>query len=183
MSTPLKLRAVDEDDLAVLGTCLQDALVPVHDMCFLAGERRFVMVANRFRWEGLKPAAGGGEAPEAKAADAPEGPYERVHCGITFEHVARVQTRGFTPGSERDAGRLLEVLTILPEEGALTLVFAGGAAVRLEVERIEVFVEDVDEPWPTLWRPQHPVEDGPTEDDEVEDGPIDEGLDRGGGTR
>jgi hypothetical protein len=178
MSTPLKLRAVDEDDLAVLGTCLQDALVPVHDMCFIGAERRFVMVANRFRWEGLKPAARRGEGPEAKTADEPEGAYERVHCGITIEHVARVQTRGFTPGSETDAGRLLEVLTILPEEGALTLVFAGGAAVRLEVERIEVFVEDVDEPWPTLWRPHHPFDEGP-----VDEGPVDEGVDRGGGTR
>ncbi|MEE8562657.1 MAG: DUF2948 family protein, partial [Alphaproteobacteria bacterium] len=53
MSTPLKLRAVDAEDFAVLGACLQDALVPVQDMRFLGEENRFVMVANRFCWENL----------------------------------------------------------------------------------------------------------------------------------
>jgi hypothetical protein len=75
--------------------------------------------------------------------------------------VKGVQARGFTPGAPADQGRLLEVLTILDEDGELTLVFSGGAAVRLSVDEVEVFVQDMDEPWPTLWRPTHPVEDEP----------------------
>jgi len=161
MSTPLKLRAVDADDLAVLGACLQDALVPVQDMLFLGEENRFVMVVNRFCWENLAPEEGSGGSADA-------GSYERVHCGITFEHVNRVEARGFTPGAAADQGRLLEVLTILAEGGVLTVVFSGGAAVRLNVGAVEAFIQDMGEPWPTLWRPHHPVE---------------EELDRDGGTR
>ena len=193
MSTPLKLRAVDAEDLAVLGACLQDALVAVQDMRFLGEEDRFVMVVNRFCWENLGPGArlapgegageespGEGAGEESPGEGAREGSpgegaestaaesYERVHCGITIEHVSRVEARGFTPGAPADQGRLLEVLTILAEDGELTLVFSGGAAVRLNVETFEVFVQDMDEPWPTLWRPNHPVEDE---------------LDRDGGTR
>ncbi len=164
MPQPLKLRAVDEADVEVLGTCLQDALVPVHDMCFLAAEKRFVLVANRFCWENLEQAASSG----GTAAEQPESRFQRVHCGITFEHVTRVQCKGFTPGAEGEKGRLLEVLTILPGEGELTVVFAGGAGVRLEIEKIEAFLQDIGEPWPTLWRPRHP---------------DDEALDRDGGTR
>ena len=148
MNTPLKLRAVDADDLAVLGACLQDALVPVQDMRFLDADNRFVMVANRFCWEKL--AAEEGDGPNS---------YERVHCGITFEHVNRVEARGFTPGAAADQGRLLEVLTIMAEGSVLTMVFSGGAAVRLEVGEVEAFVQDMGEPWPTMWRPHHPVED------------------------
>lgn len=155
MSTPLKLRAVDAEDFAVLGACLQDALVPVQDMRFLGEENRFVMVANRFCWEKL-------------AAEEGAGSYERVHCAITFEHVLSVEAKGFTPGAAADRGRLLEVLTIQAEGDVLTLVFSGGAAVRLRVERVEAFVQDMDEPWPTMWRPHHPVEDE---------------LDQDGGTR
>ena len=171
MSTPLKLRAVDAEDLAVLGACLQDALVPVQDMRFLGAENRFVMVANRFCWEKL--AAGTGTAPEAGARLAPEEgtgagagaqTYERVHCGITFEHVKKVEARGFTPGAAADQGRLLEVLTILADDGVLILVFSGGAAVRLRVDEVEAYVQDIDEPWPTLWRPHHPAEDEPDRD-------------------
>ena len=169
MPTPLKLRAVDDADVEVLGACIQDALVPAHDMCFLAEEKRFVLVANRFRWEKLEEtgASGGGE-PGETAAEQPQGRYQRVLCGITFEHVTRVQCKGFTPGAEGEKGQLLEVLTMLSGAGEVTLVFAGGAAVRLEIEAIEVFLEDIGEPWPTLWQPRHP---------------DDEALDRDGGTR
>jgi len=169
MPTHLKLRAVDDSDLEVMGACLQDALVPVHDMRFLADEKRFVLVANRFRWENLKEDAAsiGTEADEA-APERADNRYQRIHCGITFEHVTRAQFKGFAPGAEGQKGRLLEVLTILSDEGELTIVFAGGAAVRLEIEKIEAFLQDLGEPWPTLWRPRQP---------------SDEALDRDGGTR
>ncbi len=175
MSERLKLRAVDADDLAILGACLQDALVPVRDMCFLADERRFVMVANRFRWEKLRapdddaPQDGAPPKPPAEEAET----YERVHCGITFEHVKRVKSMGFAPGVAADQGRLLEVLTIIVEgneaEGQaltneVTVVFSGNTAVKLEVDAIEAFVQDVGEPWPTMWRPRHPVEDEPDQE-------------------
>jgi hypothetical protein len=156
VSEPLRLRAIDDEDLAVLAACLQDALVPAQDMRYLADEKRFVLVANRFCWERLPATglgAGGDGAPDA-------GPFERVHCGLTIEHVRRVQTRGFAEAGAGDSEKLYEVLTILAEPGAdsgavLTLVLAGEAAVRLEVDRIEVIAGDVGEPWPTLWRPDH----------------------------
>jgi hypothetical protein len=71
---------------------------------------------------------------------------------------------GFTPGAAADRGRLLEVLTIIVEGNELTMVFSQDAAVRLDVDTVEVFVQDMGEPWPTLWRPHHPVEDEPKTD-------------------
>lgn len=166
---PLKLRAVDADDVAVLAACLQDALVPVHDMRFLRDESCFVLVANRFRWEKV-PASlvdpVGATIVAETVADAGleaggDGRFERVHTALSIEHVKRCQTRGFDPHDPADTERLMEILTILAEDGALTLLFAGDAAVRLEVERIEVIVQDVGEPWPTMWRPIHPLDEPP----------------------
>jgi hypothetical protein len=34
----------------VVPACLQDALIPLNEMRSLPQERRFIMVANRFRW-------------------------------------------------------------------------------------------------------------------------------------
>ena len=48
---PLRLRAEDAEDLAVLSACLQDALVAVRDLAYDPGAGVFVLVANRFRWE------------------------------------------------------------------------------------------------------------------------------------
>lgn len=173
-SGPLKLRAVDEDDLSVLAACLQDALVPVHDMRFIREDASFVLVANRFCWEKLPPSAldalagqdsdadAAAEAEESTDAVEPDGRFERVHAALSIEHVKRCQTRGFSPNEPADAERLMEILTLMYEDGALTVVFAGGAAVRLEVDDIEVVVQDVGEPWPTMWRPSHPLDDEQT---------------------
>jgi hypothetical protein len=159
-SGPLKVRAVDAEDVAVLAACLQDALVPASDMRYLAAENRFVLVANRFCWERLPASA----LDPAAGADL-KGPFERVHCGLTFEHVTRVQTRGFDPAAEDADERLFEVLTILAESNpdggaALTLLFAGRVAIRLDAARIEILAQDVGDPWPTLWRPAHPFDAG-----------------------
>ncbi|MBV5335567.1 DUF2948 family protein, partial [bacterium] len=58
MNKPIKLRAEDEEDLAVISACLQDAILPVAEMCFERAARRFVLVANRFKWECADGAGG-----------------------------------------------------------------------------------------------------------------------------
>jgi hypothetical protein len=142
MDDPLKLRAEDEEDLAVISAILQDALVAVGEMTWLTEEKRFVLVANRFRWE--PPSAG-------RRQD-----FERCMSGLRIDGVKAVQRRGFTP---RDSERLLVLLAIRAEPGTLYLDFAGGSSIRLEVERILCHLDDLGEPWPTRWRPRHPVED------------------------
>lgn len=138
----LKLRAADEEDLAVLSTVLQDALVSVAEMVYQPEEKRFVLVANRFRWE-----------PEAGKERRN---FERILTGLRIDEVTTVRRRGFDP---RDQERILNLLAIRAEPGALRLEFAAGASIRLEVERILCHLDDLGEPWPTRWRPKHPVAD------------------------
>jgi hypothetical protein len=145
-SPVLKLRAEDADDLAVLSACLQDALVAVRDLAYLAEEERFIFVANRFRWEtGLRPLLR-------------EEPHQRVLCVVTFGTVTAVAYRGFR---RADEDRILCLLAIRSEggdRGAILLEFAGDAAIRLEAARIECRAKDLGEPWPTPWRPRHDEE-------------------------
>ncbi|HEV8016086.1 MAG TPA: DUF2948 family protein [Stellaceae bacterium] len=145
----LKLRAADAEDLAVISAILQDSLVTIGEMTYLPEERRFALVANRFRWE-----------PDAGPAQPKRGKAERVLTGICIDGVSAVSRRGFHP---RDSDRILSLLALrLEGEGAphaLILDFAGGSSVRLEVERIMCHLDDLGEPWPTRWRPKHPVAD------------------------
>jgi len=136
---PLRLRAEDLGDLTVIAAALQDALVPVGDMAWLRDEGSFVMAVNRFRWE----------------ADGEQ--HERVHAGLRFDKVEQVQYRGI---DHRDRGGFLELLTIACDEGRVVLHFAGGAAIRLEVEKLTCALADLDEPWPTAWKPGHEEEEG-----------------------
>jgi hypothetical protein len=166
---PLKLRAHDAEDLRALAACLQDALVPLADVAFLKAERRFVMIANRFLWEGA-PSAGpepepqpepqpepGGDARFEDAEDAAPGRvFERVNCGLCFDRVRKVRTRGLDL-KQRD--QILNLLTLTAAPGEITLVFSGGAEIRLEISQIRCHMEDLGEPWPTRWRPSHGLDD------------------------
>lgn len=142
MADPLKLRAEDEEDLAVISAILQDALVAVGEMAWLPAEKRFVLVANRFRWE--------------PSSTRPRQDFQRSMSGLRIDGVNSVQRRGFTP---RDSERLLVLLAIRSAPGALYLDFAGGSSIRLAVDRILCHLDDLGEPWPTRWQPRHPVED------------------------
>jgi hypothetical protein len=167
----MKLRARDAEDLQVIAAVLQDAILPVKEMAYLPEQKRFVLLFNRFKWEGLPR-----ELAEEAMTSAPdqtqveeEGDaafeevdettvFERVHAALTFDGVRNVQLRGI---DRKDSSRLLELLTIEPRDGEIALVFAGDAAIRLQTRKLRVHLEDMGEPWPTGNLPRH----GAPEDD------------------
>lgn len=154
---PLRLRAEDAEDLTVLAACLQDATLRCADMTFQPQQRRFALVLNRFRWEDERNA-------DAKRRLIRIDPHIRVAAGLHFDGVLKVQTSGIDRG---DGRAVLELLSIMaePADGAenpgavLTLVFAGGAAIRLEVECIDAQMQDIGTPFPVRRAPQHKVEE------------------------
>ncbi|QCN94558.1 DUF2948 family protein [Azospirillum argentinense] len=150
-ATPIRLRAQDAEDLKVVSACLQDAILPIGDMCFLPEEARFVLVANRFKWE-----TAGKRRPGPTADDDHLNPFERVNCGVRIEGVKAVKLRGL---DLKDRAQILELLSVEAADGALVLNFAGGACIRLESPSWTCFVEDLGEPWPTGCKPCHPLED------------------------
>jgi hypothetical protein len=145
---PLRLRAEDADDLAVISACLQDALVSVRDLAYDRDTRSFMLLANRFRWE-----SGGDRLTE-------ELPFERTLCGLAFDEVEGVAYRGFHRNEE---DRILCLLAIHPmleaSGGSIDLEFAAGATVRLRASEIRCRVRDLGEPWPTRWHPDHAADE------------------------
>ncbi|MBT5048846.1 MAG: DUF2948 family protein [Rhodospirillaceae bacterium] len=146
MPSLLKLLASDKQDLGVLSACLQDAVIAIREMTFLPGEKRFVFVANRFRWE------------DSDRSEPAEGTaiYERVHCGICFDGVTTVRQQGLV---QQRKGQIVSLLAIESDDGAIELLFSAGIVIRLEVDEILCHLQDLDEPWPTQWRPTHPLDD------------------------
>ncbi len=150
-ATPIRLRAQDEEDLKVVSACLQDAIVPIGDMCFLPDEARFVLVANRFKWETADQ-----PRPGPTADDDDLIPYERTHCGVRIEGVTGVKLKDI---DLKDRTQILELLSFEAVEGGVVLNFAGGGCIRLDGPKWTCFVEDLGEPWPTVCKPCHPLEE------------------------
>lgn len=134
---PLRLVAQDEEDLKVVSTLLQDAVLPVSELKYDARRRRFAALLNRFRWEDRKEAERAGRA------------YERVRSVLVVEDVRKVQSMGFDR-TEKDL--ILSVLSIsfAPGEdgmGRLSFTLAGDGAIALDVEALDLRLDDVTRPY------------------------------------
>jgi hypothetical protein len=136
----LKLSAIDADDLQVISAAVQDSLVAVRDCVFFNGEKRFVLLLNRFRWE---------------ADSTVETHYTRTHSALVFNEVNAVHHHRIPT---KDPDRVLALLSAVQEEdGSVMLRFAADRSIRLEIARLACHLGDVGEPWPTPWKPAHPA--------------------------
>lgn len=139
----LKLKVADLEDLDVVSSVLQDAVVPVADIDYFPERQCFALVASRFRWERNQV------HPSSKRG-------ERVLCGVTFHNVKGVVRKGLDKRRPGDFLSLLAIRNVANDQrSAVELVFSGDTAIRLDVTRLDCEVEDFGEPWPTLWRPSH----------------------------
>lgn len=140
MSKPLRLLAQDSDDVPVISALVQDAVVRPSEVSLDAKQRRFVLLMNRFRWE--------------EAEQEPR----RVRTALRIEGVMKAARKGWPASADQDAVLELLAVTVTPgEDGAATLDldFAGAAAVRLDVECVEIALEDLTDPWPARAKPAH----------------------------
>ena len=150
MADKLNLIVQDGEDLQIVSAHLQDAIARVGDISYLPGERRFALMFNRFRWESVT---------NKSVSDSDE--FERVRTGLHFDDVMAAKVHGI---SRANSDAVLELLSIGFVEteapaGELTLTFAGGGAIRLEVECVEGLMRDVSDPWPAKARPEHELDD------------------------
>lgn len=130
---PLRLRALDAEDLQVVSSLVQDAVFPATEMRWDRRQRRFAVLVNRFRWE------------DARAGSAPE----RVRAVLLVEDVMAVRSQGIDP---RDGETVLSVLSVGFEPGEdgmgrVILTLAGDGAVACDVEALEVILKDVTRPY------------------------------------
>lgn len=146
VNTGLRLRADEAEDLAVISSCVQDAIARIEDMAYMPRLRRFAMVMTRFRWE--------------VADEMGKDGGMRVRCGLHFDDVLAVRSQGIDMA---DSGGLLPLLAITsaPADHGVNveLQFAGGGTIGLEAEAVQCHVSDIDQGWPTPSRPDHGLEE------------------------
>lgn len=135
----LRLRALSVADLVVLSTLMQDAVLKPADLRWLPRQRRFVVIAHRFRWEEQRG-------------------RERVQTGLHVSNVLRAQVRGIDRQSPTPLALL--AMAFAPKgdgpEGELRFSFAGGGDIALHVEALEVDLRDMTQPWAATATPKHP---------------------------
>lgn len=146
---PIRLFALDAEDLDVVSAHVQDAVGRIGDMAFLPRQKRFALIVNRFDWLSADPAG------------KPRAEFERRRAALHFERVLSVKARNLPMA---DPDRVVNLLAIRFEvgdapAGTVELVFSGDAAIRLEVECVEARLSDLGPAWATRARPDHEADD------------------------
>ncbi len=142
----LKLVALDKDDIEVISAHVQDSLVKVAEILWRPGERRFVMLLNRFDWM---------TAAESRAEAKPD--YRRCRTALRFERVLACKCRNLDQTAKDAQLNLLAVEFVETDApaGAVSLIFSGGGVIRLEVECLEAELADLGEVSPAAVCPDH----------------------------
>lgn len=140
----LKLIALDEEDLQILSAHLQDSVLKVSDIDYLAAEKKLVLAVNRFVWE---------QAADGKRHRS----FERRRAAMLFDRVGSVKATGIDRRYKDDVLSLLAIRFIVGDapSGTIELTFAAGKALRVEVEAIEAQLTDLGGAWHTSFKPDH----------------------------
>jgi hypothetical protein len=143
----LRLLADDAEDLKILSAALQDAVCTIGDISYEPSARRLTVSVNRFRWETARTAKGG----------------ERVRAAVQLGGVLSVKAHRLRREAEQAVLSLLSI-DFTPGDtpaGAVTLNFAGGGALKVQVECLDAVLADLSKPWSARRRPSHDSSESP----------------------
>ena len=147
LDRPLNLGAQDTEDLQVISSLTQDAVLTVDDIKWSRAERQLVFLLKRFRWEDVELAKQQGRDPE------------RVQSLLVIQNATGLASQGI------DRKQLDIVLSLMSLEfsgaedgvGDLILTFSGDGALKVQIDGLDVALRDVTRPYvaPSKQVPNH----------------------------
>ena len=127
----LKLIALDDDDLAVISTHVQDARVRICDIIWRQGDKRLVIGMSRLDWE------------QTMAGEATP---RRLISALRFDRVLSCKSRHIDLEAPPEEPLELLGIEFHPADapgGSVVLLFSSGGALRLDVECLECELADL----------------------------------------
>ncbi len=130
LNAPLKLIALDADDLSVISAHVQEARVQIADIVWRQDEKRLVIGMNRLDWE---------------QALAGESTPRRLVAALRFDRVLACKSRNIDPAATEAALELVGIEFYPGHDpgGSALLMFSDGGALRLDVECLECELTDL----------------------------------------
>ena len=147
LDRPLNLGVQDAEDLQIISSLTQDAVLTVGDLRWNRAERQLVFLLKRFRWEDVELAKQQGRDPE------------RVQSLLVIQNATGLASQGI----DRKQADIVLSLMSLEFSGAkdgvgdLILTFSGDGALKVQVDGLDVGLRDVTRPYvaPSKQVPNH----------------------------
>jgi len=149
LDRPLNLGAQDAEDLQVISSLIQDAVLTVDDINWNRMERQAVFLLKRFRWEDVELAKKQGRDPE------------RVKSLLVIQNATGLASHGIDR-KQTDAILSLMSLEFSGAEdgvGDMILTFSGDGAMKVQIDGLDITLRDVTRPYvaPSKQVPHHDV--------------------------
>ena len=135
----LKLKFLDKDEIKIFSTLCQDGIFSFDEIIYNKSDKVLIATFSRFCWEFV----------EKKIKDKT---FYRVVSGIRICNVNKIN---FLNKNKVGSSKFINLLSVENLENEIILNFSSDITIKLLVEKIEIYLDDLDMPWPTGKKPMH----------------------------
>ena len=132
----IQLNALNNDDLKIFSFLCQDAILSKNEYFYDKTKKQFVTTLTRYCWE--------------KKEFRDKNINFRVVTGLQFKNVDNVEFINF-----KTKMSFYNLLTISYINKNIILNFSMSSKIKLNCNKIDATIEDIDIPWPTKLKPIH----------------------------
>ena len=135
----LKIKFLDKDEIKIFSTLCQDGIFSIDEIIYNKSDKILIATFSRFCWEFVGK----------KIKDET---FYRVVSGI---RICNVNEINYINQELIDSSKFINLLSVDYYNNNITFNFSSEFTIKLKVEKIEIFLDDLDMPWPTGKKPMH----------------------------
>ena len=135
----LKLKFLDKDEIKIFSTLCQDGIFSIDEIIYNKSDKVLIATFSRFCWEFVEK-------------NIKDKTFYRVVSGIRIFNVNKIN---YVNKDKIDTSKFINLLSVDNQENEIILNFSSDITVKLLTEKIEIYLDDLDMPWPTGKKPMH----------------------------
>ncbi len=135
----LKIKFLDKDEIKIFSTLCQDGIFSIDEIIYNKSDKILIATFSRFCWEII----------EKKIKDKT---FYRVVSGMRICNVNKIT---YTNKDKINSSKFINLLSVDNDKNEITLNFSLDVTIKLFIEKIEIYLDDLDMPWPTGKKPMH----------------------------
>ena len=135
----LKIKFLDKDEIKIFSTLCQDGIFSIDEIIYNKSDKILIATFSRFCWELL----------EKKIKDKT---FYRVVSGFRIYNVNKIN---YTNKDKINSSKFINLLSVDNDKNEIIFTFSSDVTIKLFVKKIEIYLDDLDMPWPTGKKPMH----------------------------
>ncbi len=135
----LKIKFLDKDEIKIFSSLCQDGIFSIDEIIYNKSDKILIATFSRFCWEFV------GKKIKGET-------YYRVVSGTRICNVNKIT---YTNKDKINSSKFINLLSVDYDKNQITFNFSLDITIKLFIEKIEIYLDDLDMPWPTGKKPMH----------------------------